>query len=236
MEVKEAPTRGLRAVFAGFGRALGGRRKGASAPAAEAKPAGDGGHVKVVAPEVAEAEAATPESATPETAAAVAVAADAAAPEAEPQAAAAKTVPAKTAAAKTAAAKTVPAKTVPAKTVPAKTAAAKTVPAETVPAKTAAAKTAAAKTVPAETVPTKTAAAETATPAAGASGELPLANYDTLTVASLRARLRTLTVPQLRILLDYEKAHQGREEVSGMFERRIAKIVAGETTSFPVVS
>ncbi|HEX3957892.1 MAG TPA: hypothetical protein VHZ03_14835 [Trebonia sp.] len=206
MEVKEAPTRGLRAVFAGFGRALGGRRKGASAPAAEAKPAGDGGHVKVVAPEVAEAEAATPESATPETAAAVAVAADAAAPEAEPQAAAAKTAPAKT----------VPAKTVPAKTVPAKTAAAKTVPAETVPAKTA--------------------AAETATPAAGASGELPLANYDTLTVASLRARLRTLTVPQLRILLDYEKAHQGREEVSGMFERRIAKIVAGETTSFPVVS
>jgi hypothetical protein len=226
MEVKEAPTRGLRAVFAGFGRALGGRRKGASAPAAEAKPAGDGGHVKVVAPEVAEAEAATPESATPETAAAVAVAADAAASEAEPQAAAAKT----------AAAKTVPAKTVPAKTVPAKTAAAKTVPAETVPAKTAAAKTAAAKTVPAETVPAKTAAAETATPAAGASGELPLANYDTLTVASLRARLRTLTVPQLRILLDYEKAHQGREEVSGMFERRIAKIVAGETTSFPVVS
>ena len=65
---------------------------------------------------------------------------------------------------------------------------------------------------------------------------LPLANYDTLTVASLRARLRTLTVPQLRILLDYEKAHQGREEVIGMFERRIAKIVAGETTSFPAVS
>ncbi|HEY6790841.1 MAG TPA: hypothetical protein VI365_26385 [Trebonia sp.] len=228
MEVKEAPARGLRAVFAGFGRALGGRRKGASAPAAEAKPAGDAGHVKVVDPEAAEDAVATPETATPETEAAeaVAVAADAAAPEAEPQAAPAKTVPAKTAPAKTTAAKTAPAKTAPAKTAPAKTAAAKTAPA----------KTAAAKTAPAETAAAKTAPAETATPAAAASGDLPLANYDTLTVASLRARLRTLTVPQLRILLDYENAHQGREEVSGMFERRIAKIVAGETTSFPAVS
>jgi hypothetical protein len=66
--------------------------------------------------------------------------------------------------------------------------------------------------------------------------ELPLANYDTLTVASLRARLRTLNVEQLRVLIDYEKAHQGREEVTGMFERRIAKIVAGETTGFQAIS
>ncbi|MCW2931229.1 MAG: hypothetical protein JWM19_2191 [Actinomycetia bacterium] len=196
MEVKEAPARGLRAVFAGFGRALGGRRKGASAPAAEAKPAGDSGHVKVVVPEAAGAETVTPETVTPETTAAetaapVAVAEDTATPEAEPQAA-----PAEAVLAKTVLAKTVPAKTVPAKTVP----------------------------------------AETATPAAEAADALPLANYDTLTVASLRARLRTLSVPQLRILFDYEKAHQEREEVTGMFERRIAKIAAGETTSFPVVS
>jgi hypothetical protein len=73
-------------------------------------------------------------------------------------------------------------------------------------------------------------------PAGETDEELPLANYDTLTVASLRARLRTLNVDQLRVLIDYEKAHQGREEVTGMFERRIAKIVAGETTGFQAIS
>jgi hypothetical protein len=64
---------------------------------------------------------------------------------------------------------------------------------------------------------------------------LPLANYDTLTVASLRARLRTLTVDDLVVLITYEKAHEGREEVVGMFERRKAKIIAGETSSFQAV-
>jgi hypothetical protein len=180
MEVKEAPTRGLRAVFAGFSRALGGRRKDTTAPAATAKApaAGDSGHVKVVDTE----ETVAPETAAPETAAAPesvagpeAVAPETVTPEAAPQAVAAE-------------------------------------------------------------APAAAAVAETAAPAAEASDELPLANYDTLTVASLRARLRTLSVPQLRILVDYEKAHQGREEVTGMFERRIAKIVAGETASFPAVN
>jgi hypothetical protein len=64
---------------------------------------------------------------------------------------------------------------------------------------------------------------------------LPLANYDTLTVASLRARLRTLSVDDLVVLISYEKAHEGREEVVGMFERRKAKIIAGETSSFQAV-
>jgi hypothetical protein len=171
MEVKEAPARGLRAVFAGFGRALGGRRKGGAAPAAQAEATGGEGHVKVVDTE-----------------------------------AAAETTTAEAAAAQPVAAETVAAQTVPdvADTMP-----------DVVP----------------ETATTQ--AAQTTETAAG--GELPLANYDTLTVASLRARLRTLTVPQLRILVDYEQAHQGREEVTGMFERRIAKIVAGETTGFPVV-
>ena len=177
MEVKEAPTRGLRAVFAGFSRALGGRRKDTPTPAAPAKaPAasGDSGHVKVVDTE----ETVAPGTAAPETTAAPesvagpeAVAPETVTPEAAPQAVAAEAP-----------------------------------------------------------------AAEAAAPAAEASDELPLANYDTLTVASLRARLRTLSVPQLRILVDYEKAHQGREEVTGMFERRIAKIVAGETASFPAVN
>jgi hypothetical protein len=53
---------------------------------------------------------------------------------------------------------------------------------------------------------------------------LPLPNYDSLTVPSLRARLRNLDPAQLRTLVDYEKAHAGRADVLTMFERRIAKL------------
>jgi hypothetical protein len=53
---------------------------------------------------------------------------------------------------------------------------------------------------------------------------LPLPNYDTLTVPSLRARLRNLDPAQLHTLIDYEKAHAGRADVLTMFERRVAKL------------
>jgi hypothetical protein len=52
----------------------------------------------------------------------------------------------------------------------------------------------------------------------------PVPGYDQLSVASLRARLRTLDSATLRALLEYEKAHAGREAVVGMFERRLAKL------------
>jgi hypothetical protein len=52
----------------------------------------------------------------------------------------------------------------------------------------------------------------------------PLPNYDQLSIASLRARLRNLDVPQLMGLLEYEKGHAGRADVIVMFERRIAKL------------
>jgi hypothetical protein len=55
---------------------------------------------------------------------------------------------------------------------------------------------------------------------------VPLPNYDTLTVASLRARLRNLDVAQVRQLAAYERTHAGREDVLGMYERRIAKLEA----------
>lgn len=61
---------------------------------------------------------------------------------------------------------------------------------------------------------------------AAAEAELPLANYDELSVNSLRARLRTLTVAQVAQLAEYEKAHAARAEVVTMFERRIAKLEA----------
>ena len=65
-----------------------------------------------------------------------------------------------------------------------------------------------------------------AAPAAAepAAAELPLANYDELSIASLRARLRNLSADQLGQLIDYEKGHAGRADVITMFERRIAKV------------
>jgi hypothetical protein len=57
---------------------------------------------------------------------------------------------------------------------------------------------------------------------------LPLANYDDLSLASIRARLRGLDVSQLRILAEYESKHAERPEVLGMFERRIDKLQADE--------
>ena len=75
--------------------------------------------------------------------------------------------------------------------------------------------------------------AASAVPAPAAEPEVtavaPLPNYDELSIASLRARLRNLDVAQLRQLVDYEQAHAGRADVIAMFTRRIAKLQA-ETT------
>jgi hypothetical protein len=57
---------------------------------------------------------------------------------------------------------------------------------------------------------------------------LPLANYDELSLASIRARLRGLDVSQLRVLAEYESKNAERPEVLGMFDRRISKLEAGE--------
>jgi hypothetical protein len=66
---------------------------------------------------------------------------------------------------------------------------------------------------------------------APAKQTLPLANYDDLSLASIRARLRGLDVSQLRILAEYEGKNAERPEVLGMFERRIEKLEAGELPS-----
>jgi hypothetical protein len=55
---------------------------------------------------------------------------------------------------------------------------------------------------------------------------LPLPRYDDLPLASIRARLRGLSVSQLRILAEYEARNAERPEVLGMFERRIEKLEA----------
>jgi hypothetical protein len=58
---------------------------------------------------------------------------------------------------------------------------------------------------------------------------VPLPNYDELSIASLRARLRNLDVAQLRQLVEYESAHANRTDVITMFERRVAKLQADTT-------
>jgi hypothetical protein len=102
---------------------------------------------------------------------------------------------------------------------------------------------AAAVTKPTKPAPRKAAKSKAAEPKAAepkaaepvAAADLPLANYDELAVNSLRARMTKLNPDQLTVLIDYEKAHQGRDEVVGMLERRIIRINSGQTTSFQAV-
>ena len=61
----------------------------------------------------------------------------------------------------------------------------------------------------------------------GLTDTLPVPNYDQLSVASLRARLRVLDAGQLQTLLDYEKAHESRPAVITLFERRLTKLGEG---------
>jgi hypothetical protein len=56
---------------------------------------------------------------------------------------------------------------------------------------------------------------------------LPVPNYDGLSAASLRARLRVLDAGQVQTLLAYEKAHESRPAVITMFERRLIKLGEG---------
>ena len=72
--------------------------------------------------------------------------------------------------------------------------------------------------------PVSAAAAEPASGAADSGAPLP--NYDELSVASLRARLRNLDAAQVGQLADYERAHAARADVLAMYERRIAKLEA----------
>lgn len=56
------------------------------------------------------------------------------------------------------------------------------------------------------------------------SAELPLADFDHITVPQLRGRLRRLTVVELVQLRDYESAHGSRLPVLTLLDNRIAKL------------
>ena len=70
--------------------------------------------------------------------------------------------------------------------------------------------------------------AEVAVPTDVTSSDLPLADYDHLTLGALRGRLRSLEVEQLVTLRTYEKSKADRLPVITMLDNRIAKLAAGE--------
>ena len=103
---------------------------------------------------------------------------------------------------------------------------AKTAPAAKTTAAPEKAKTApAAKAGPA--AKPKTGTAPRTTKSRPAEAAPPMPGYDDLSLASLRARLRTLDAPTIRAMLAYEQAHARREPVITMLERRLARISAG---------
>ena len=57
-----------------------------------------------------------------------------------------------------------------------------------------------------------------------AHDDLPLADYDHMTLGSLRGRLRSLSVPELVQIRDYEKAHPPRRPGGTQLDNRIAKL------------
>ena len=69
-----------------------------------------------------------------------------------------------------------------------------------------------------------------------AHDDLPLPDYDHMTLGSLRGRLRSLSVDQLVQIRAYEKAHADRLPVVTMLDNRIAKLAtdASATPSGPV--
>jgi hypothetical protein len=78
-----------------------------------------------------------------------------------------------------------------------------------------------------EPLPAEPAPAEPGAPAVTVGETLPVPNYDQLSVASLRARLRVLDAGQVQTLLGYEKVHESRPAVITMFERRLVKLGEG---------
>ena len=75
-------------------------------------------------------------------------------------------------------------------------------------------------------------AADNITAATGAvldHDDLPLADYDHMTLGSLRGRLRSLSLEQLGQVRAYEKAHADRLPVVTMLDNRIAKLTSDIT-------
>ena len=216
--VKEAPAQVLRAVFAGIGQLMSTADKIRNSPAwGQAPAAPEPAAPRPAAQETAAPRTATPEPVVPETAPSESLA---------PEPVAAETP----AVASVADEPVVPETAVPETAVP-ETAVPETVPSAPVEPEAAAPEPVApavkrgapvtsgghVRLLPPDEVPA----------AAAPAGDLPVPNYDDLSVASLRARLRNLSADQISQLIDYEKGHAGRADVITMFERRLAKLAEG---------
>jgi hypothetical protein len=221
--VKEAPAQALRAMFAGIGQLLAASDKLRGKSATDEAPA----EAKAAAPKTVTPETVTPETVTPETVTPETVTPETVTPE---------TVTPETVTPETATPETVTPETVTPETVTPETVTPETVTPETVTPETVTPETVTPETVTPETVTPEMGgghvkllpgdAAPAAAPAASTEA-LPLPNYDDLTIASLRARLRNLSADQLAQLVGYEKSHANRADVVQMFERRIAKLAEG---------
>jgi len=55
-------------------------------------------------------------------------------------------------------------------------------------------------------------------------GELPIPDFDNISLGSLRARLKPLSVEQLVVLREWEQAHGNRLPVITTLDNRIAKL------------
>jgi cytoskeletal protein RodZ len=202
-QMKEGPASMLRAMFAGFGSVMSVMDKIRSKPAAEA-PA-DAGATAPRTPE-APAAAATETTAERDTVAAETTADSATTAEpdasAEPDAVVAET----TTASDPTTQRDTPVEPV---AVVAHTTTQRDTPVEPFP------------------VVAESAAAPNTAAAPDTAAALPLANYEELTVASLRARLRNLSNDDLTRLKAYEQAHQNRPEVIKMFQNRLIKMTTG---------
>ncbi|GAA1895936.1 lipid droplet-associated protein [Williamsia serinedens] len=167
--------------------------------------------------------------------------ADAPVPAEPPTPAATATTPVKKAPAKKAPAKKAPAKKAAAKKAPPTKAPAKTAPATTAPpadASAAAPATEGDDTSSGETVTAKgrfalyssapdtvlqsdVEAAPTPTPT-DAPEIVEFLDYDSLTLAQLRAKIRSIDLDDLRTLAEYERSHRGRAPFATMLDNRIA--------------
>jgi hypothetical protein len=65
--------------------------------------------------------------------------------------------------------------------------------------------------------------------AAAADQPLPLPDYDQMTLGSLRGRLRSLSLVELRAIRDYESSHADRLPVLTLVDNRIAKLTTDAT-------
>ena len=62
---------------------------------------------------------------------------------------------------------------------------------------------------------------------------LPIADFDGISLGSLRARLRSLSLQDLVTLRGWEKAHGHRAPVLTLLDNRIARVAAAETAAYP---